>query len=79
MAKCSELDLVTEMDSKEEALEAMVEMIREYAEDYKAREDVYLRSPNRAHHKPYIDRIIVCGDEWELMELIEIRYGHLHV
>jgi len=63
MAKCSELDLVTEMDSKEEALEAMVESIRGYAEDYKAREDVYLRSPNRAHHKPYIDSIIACGDE----------------
>ena len=79
MAKCPELDLITEMDSKEEALKAMVEMIREYAEDYKAREPLYLRSPNRAYHKPYIDRIMDCQDEWELMELIGIRYGHLHI
>ena len=35
MAKCPELDLVTEMDTKEGALRAMVEMIMEYAEDYK--------------------------------------------
>jgi len=79
MARCLELDLVTEMNTKEEALQAMVELIREYAEDYKASEATYLRSPNRAHHKPYIDRIASCSDEWELLELIGIRYGHLHV
>lgn len=79
MAKCPELDLVTEMDSKEKALEAMVEMVREYAEDYKAKEDVYLRSPNRAHHKPYVEMIMACQDEWELMESIGVHYGHLHV
>ena len=79
MAKCPELDLVTEMDSTEEALKAIVEMIREYAEDYRAREDVYLRSSNRADHKPYIDMIMDCRDEWEIMELIKVRYGHLYV
>ena len=79
MARCPELDLVTEMDTKEEALEVIVELIREYAEDYKAREGIYLKSPNRAHHKPYVDKIIACQDEWELMELIGVRYGHLYL
>ncbi len=79
MAKCLELDLVTEMDSQEEALKAIVEMIEEYAEDYKAQESVYLRSPNRAHHKPYIDVIADCRDKWEIMESIKVRYAHLHV
>lgn len=79
MAKCPELDLVTEMDTKEEALKAMVELIREYAEDYKSREEIYLKSPNRAHHKPYVDKIVACRDEWELMELIGVRYGHLYL
>jgi predicted RNase H-like HicB family nuclease len=66
MAKCPELDLVTEMDSKEDALKAIVEMIMEYAEDYKAQEEIYLRSPNRSHHKSYIDAVIACRDEWTL-------------
>ena len=79
MAKCPELDLVTEMDTKEEALKAIVELIREYAQDYKTREEIYLKSPNRAHHKPYVDKIIACQDEWELIELIEVRYGHLYL
>ncbi len=56
MAKCPELDLVTEMDTPAEALQAMVEMIREYAEDYRAREELFAASPNRAHHKPYVRR-----------------------
>ncbi|MBT9161153.1 MAG: hypothetical protein DDT26_02454 [Dehalococcoidia bacterium] len=79
MARCPELDLVTEMDTKEEALKAMVELIGEYARDYRSREEIYLKSPNRAHHKPYVDRIIGCRDEWEIMELVGVRYGHLHV
>ena len=79
MAKCPELDLITEMNTKEEALKAIVEMIVEYAEDYKSNEDMYVRSPNRAHHKPYIDAILACNDEWELMELLEVRYANLHL
>jgi len=79
MAKCPELDLITEMNTKEEALKAIIEMIVEYAEDYKSNEDMYVRSPNRAHHKPYIDAILACNDEWELMELLEVRYAHLHL
>ncbi len=54
----------------------MVEMIREYAEDYRARESLFLASPNRAHHKPYVDRILACRDEWELWELSEVRLSH---
>lgn len=79
MAKCPELDLITEMDSKETALEAMVEMVAEYAADYKSHEEKYSKSPNRAHHKPYVDRIVACKDQWEVMELIGVRYGRLHV
>ncbi len=79
MVKCPELDLVTEMDTPQEALRAMIEMIQEYAEDYRAREKIFTASPNRAHHKPYIDRVLACRDEWELWELIEIRHGHLHL
>jgi hypothetical protein len=79
MAKCVELDLVTEMDNPEKALKAIVEMIREYAQDYKKREELFAKSPNRAHHKPYIDEIIKCKDLWEIYELIKVQYGYLHV
>jgi len=79
MAKCVELDLVTEMDTPQEALDAIVEMITEYAADYKKNEKLYLRSPNRAHHKPYVDGILSCKDRWEILELIDIRHGRIQL
>jgi predicted RNase H-like HicB family nuclease len=79
MAKCVELDLITEMDTKEEAFESMIEMIKEYAEDYQKRIHIFEKSPNRFHHKPYIDMVSKCKDDWELFELIEVKYGHLQL
>jgi len=79
MAKCIELDLVTEMDTPDSALKAIAEMIGEYAEDYQAREPLFLSSRNRAHHKPYIDRILACRNDWELWELIEVRHARLYL
>jgi len=79
MARCPELDLVTEMDHSEDAFKAIMEMIREYAKDYRKRLKAYASSPNRAHHRPYIDRINGCRNEWEIRELIGVRYGRLHI
>jgi len=79
MAKCPELDLVTEADKHEEAYEAILEMIREYAEDYSKRKDLFDSSPNRSHHRPYVERVNGCRSEWELRELLEVRHGHVLV
>ena len=79
MAHCPILDLVTEMNTAEESLDALLEMMSEYAHDYKKDLKRYYASPNRAHHKPYIEKILSCKNEWELKELIEIRHGHLHL
>lgn len=78
-AKCIELDLITEMDTSQESLQAIVEMIKEYAQDYMARIDTFSKSPNRYHHLPYIERIVKCKDDWEILEQIEIKYGHIHL
>jgi len=51
-AKCVELDLITEMDTPDEALKAIVEMIKEYTQDYESRKDLFSNSPNRYHHLP---------------------------
>ena len=73
LAQCIELDLITEMDSAEAALKAIVEMIREYAEDYREREELFAHSPNRAHHKPYVDELLRCNTEQELLERLVVR------
>ena len=78
-AKCPQVDLVTEMDTPEEAFNSLLEMIREYTDDYLKRKNAFLKSPNRFHHYPYVLQIAKCKNEWELRELIEVRYGSLHL
>lgn len=79
VVRCPELDLVTEMDSPEDALDAMLEMIKEYCNDYLKRESLFRKSPNRSHHYPYIIPIAQCKSDWELRELVEVRYGSVYV
>ncbi|HIE28423.1 TPA: hypothetical protein EYP66_14180 [Candidatus Poribacteria bacterium] len=55
-AKCIELDLITEMDNPQAALTDLLEIIKEYAQDYYARLSLFSESPNRAHHRPYIEQ-----------------------
>ncbi|MBI5187579.1 MAG: hypothetical protein HZA07_00680 [Nitrospirae bacterium] len=78
-ALCPELDMVTEMDTADEALEDMVDAIKEYAEEYMAELELYSKSPNRAHHLPYIKEIASCKTDWELWTLLEIRHGIVYI
>jgi len=78
-AYCPELDLVTEMDTPVEAIDDMFEAIRDYAEEYMEDIELYTKSPNRAHHLPYIKAISACKTDWELRMLIEIKHGLVYV
>lgn len=78
-AYCPELDLVTEMDTPDEAIEDMIEAIKDYAEEYLEDVEPYSKSPNRAHHLPYIRAISSRKTDWELRMLIEIKHGLVHV
>ena len=78
-AYCPELDLVTEMSTSEEALEDIVGAMRDYAEEYLKEFELYSRSPNRAHHLPYIKAIASCKDDWDIKMLIEVQYGLVHI
>ena len=78
-AYCPELDLVTEMDTPEEAIADMIEAIKDYAEEYMEDFELYSKSPNRAHHLPYIKAISSCKTDWDLRMMIEIKHGLVHV
>jgi len=78
-AYCPELDLVTEMPNAEEALEDLIEAMKDYAEEYISDLELYSNSPNRAHHLPYIKAIASCKNDWEIKMLLEVQYGLVHV
>jgi len=54
VASCPELDLVTEGDTLEAALDDLIDMVMDYAVQYMEEFDLFSKSPNRASHKPYI-------------------------
>ena len=79
MAKCSELDLVTEMNTPAKALDAMLEMMVEYAEDFRARLRQFTHAPNRVYHLPYVEAILATKTRWQLIELVNVKYGHVQL
>ena len=78
-AYCPELDLVTEMGSPGEAIDDIIEAIKEYSDEYMADFQLYSNSPNRSHHLPYIEAVKRCKTDWDLRMLIEIKHGLVHV
>ncbi len=57
VAFCPELDLATEGDTPAAALEDLIEMALDYADQYMAEFDRFSQSPNRTAHAPYIQAI----------------------
>ena len=78
-AFCPELDLVTEMDTPEGAIEDLIESVKDYADEYTNELELYSKSPNRAHHLPYIEAVKACKTNWDIRMLMEIKHGSIHV
>lgn len=78
-AYCPELDLVTEMDTPENAIDDIIEAMKDYAKEYMQEFELYSKSPNRSHHLPYIKAIFSCQTDWELRMLIEIKHGLVYL
>jgi len=57
VAFCPELDLATEGDTPDAALDDLIEMALDYAEQYVVEFERFSQSPNRAAHAPYIRAI----------------------
>ncbi len=69
VASCPELDLATEGDTPEAALDDLIDMAIDYAEQYMEDFEIFSKSPNRASHKPYILEIHERGTKEKVREL----------
>jgi predicted RNase H-like HicB family nuclease len=69
VASCPELDLVTEGDTLEAALDDLIDMVMDYAVQYMEEFDLFSKSPNRASHKPYILEIHKRSSKEKVREL----------
>ena len=78
-AFCPDLDLATAQDTPEKAMEDIIVAIKEYSKDYMKNYDAYSRSPNRKQHLPLVGHIADAKEDWEIREMIEVRYGDLYI
>ena len=69
VATCPELDLATEGNTQEEALDDLIDMAIDYAEQYMEEFELFSKSPNRAAHKSYVLEIHEKGTKEKVREL----------
>lgn len=69
VATCPEIDLAAEGDTPEAALDDLIDMAMDYAEQYMEDFEVFSKSPNRASHKPFIHEIHERGTKEKVREL----------
>jgi len=69
VASCPELDLATEGESPELALDDLIDMAIDYAEHYMQEFELFSKSPNRAPHKQYILEIHRRANKEKVKEL----------
>jgi predicted RNase H-like HicB family nuclease len=69
---CPELDLASAGETKEEAIDNLLDAMKEYAEDYLERLDLFAKSPNRNSHLPFILLIASCISKEDIMGLLTV-------
>lgn len=66
-----EIDLVVNRPSLEEAVNAMVQELKEYAEEYYENFRLYYSSPNRKNHFPYVLKILITDNTDDIKVIID--------
>lgn len=67
-----QIDIYANNESLEKATQELIEDLKFYAQDYINRSQLFLNSPNRRAHFPYVLRILLCENDDEVRGLLEL-------
>ncbi len=67
-----QLDLYANSDSFEKAIKELIDDLKFYSQDYINRSQLFLNSPNRRSHFPYVLRVLLCDNDEEVRGLLEL-------
>ncbi len=67
-----ELEWAVNGPTREAAVKALLDDLRQYAGDYLARAPVFLRAPNRRTHFPYVLRILLDPRDEPLRRMLHV-------
>lgn len=63
-------DLYGYGETREEALNSLVEDVLTYVEDYLANPVRYFNAPNRRHHLPFVLKVTMCNNAEEVKHML---------
>ncbi len=67
-----DLELAVNAPTKDEAIRELVADLKLYARDFMERSQLFLNSPNRRQHLPYLLRVLLCNSDAEIRSLLEL-------
>ena len=67
------LELYVNGETLVEAINLMTDDLKFYAEDYIERSQLFLHAPNRSSHFPYVLRVLLCNNDEEIRDLLELE------
>ncbi len=67
-----QLEIYVNSSNTEEAVKELVEDLKLYAQDYIQRSQLFFHAPNRRSHFPYVLRILLCDNDKEILNLMEL-------
>jgi len=66
------LEIYVNGENLDEAVKELVDDLKNYAQDFIARSQLFLNAPNRRSHFPYVLRILLCENDEEIRGLLEL-------
>ncbi len=66
------LEMYVNGETLDKAITDLVQDLKNYAQDYIDRSQLFLNAPNRRSHFPYVLRILLCENDEEIRSLLEI-------
>ncbi|MDW7674905.1 MAG: exoribonuclease R [Bacillota bacterium] len=67
-----QLEIYINGSTLDEAIKSLVEDLKFYAQDYIQRSQLFLHAPNRRSHFPYVLRVLLCNNDEEIRNLLEL-------
>lgn len=65
------LEMYVNNETLEKARIDLIQDLKNYAQDYIDRSQLFLNAPNRRSHFPYVLRILLCDNDEEIRNLLE--------
>lgn len=66
------LDIAVNGPTKDVAINALIEDLKIYAEDYQSNLQLFLHAPERKEHFPYMLKLWMCSSDEDIKALLEI-------